>query len=29
MTTAGYELATDYGFLDRQYFLVFRPRKPG
>jgi len=28
MDTAGYELATDYAFLERQYFLVFRPRRP-
>ena len=28
MGGAGYELATDYGFLDRQYFLVFRPAVP-
>jgi len=28
MGSAGYELATEFAFLERQYFLVFRPRKP-
>lgn len=29
MAGSGFELASDYGFLDRQYFLVFRPRPAG
>jgi ubiquinone/menaquinone biosynthesis C-methylase UbiE len=29
MGAAGYEPASEQGFLPRQYFLIFRPRQPG